>query len=101
MSAPFSTSTNQMTEEQQLAAKGMKLPQMGGKGFLMKKMGGGQFCSPTDNLMSPTTQKLAQSKQRHFTKGKPLSLSSSFQSVAPKGPSKLGNVNNENDNPLA
>ncbi|ORY81851.1 hypothetical protein BCR35DRAFT_304030 [Leucosporidium creatinivorum] len=55
---------------------------LGAKGFLMKKMaaGGQSFCSPTDTMVSPCTKKLVQSKQRHYTKGKPLSLSSSFQS---------------------
>ncbi|GAA5909684.1 hypothetical protein JCM6882_008463 [Rhodosporidiobolus microsporus] len=63
---------------------------LGAKGFLMKKMAasGQSFHSPTDTMVSPCTKKLAQSKQRHFTKGKPLSLSSSFQAQAPqKAPS--------------
>ncbi|KAH8928496.1 hypothetical protein BT69DRAFT_1346582 [Atractiella rhizophila] len=30
--------------------------------------------SPTDQNLSPTTQKLAAAKGRHFTKGKPVSL---------------------------
>ncbi|KAK4051126.1 hypothetical protein OIO90_004867 [Microbotryomycetes sp. JL221] len=54
------------------------------KGFLMKKMaaaGGSSFCSPTDTMVSPCTKKLAQSKQRHFAKGKPMSLSSTFKST--------------------
>ncbi|BGP16271.1 hypothetical protein JCM10213_007715 [Rhodosporidiobolus nylandii] len=57
---------------------------LGAKGFLMKKMAasGQSFHSPTDTMVSPCTKKLAQSKQRHFTKGKPLSLSSSFQAQA-------------------
>ncbi|GAA5984718.1 hypothetical protein JCM11641_002162 [Rhodosporidiobolus odoratus] len=71
--------------------------QLGAKGFLMKKMAasGQNFHSPTDTMVSPCTKKLAQSKQRHFTKGKPLSLSSSFQAQAAannvaKKPSGLG-----------
>ncbi|GAA5864467.1 hypothetical protein JCM8547_005553 [Rhodosporidiobolus lusitaniae] len=57
---------------------------LGAKNFLMKKMAaaGQSFQSPTDQMVSPCTKKLAQSKQRHFTKGKPLSLSSSFQAQA-------------------
>ncbi|GAA6060936.1 hypothetical protein JCM10212_003844 [Sporobolomyces blumeae] len=58
---------------------------LGAKGFLMKKMaasGQSSFHSPTDTMVSPCTKKLVQSKQRHYTKGKPLSLSSSFQSQA-------------------
>ncbi|GAA5910456.1 hypothetical protein JCM8208_004481 [Rhodotorula glutinis] len=57
---------------------------LGAKGFLMKKMaasGQSSFQSPTDHMVSPCTKKLAQSKQRHFAKGKPLSLSSSFQAA--------------------
>ncbi|KDE08792.1 hypothetical protein MVLG_00898 [Microbotryum lychnidis-dioicae p1A1 Lamole] len=55
---------------------------LGAKGFLMKKMvAGGSFCSPTDTMVSPCTKKLAESKKRHYAKGKPLSLSSSFQSA--------------------
>ncbi|GAA5962227.1 hypothetical protein JCM21900_000130 [Sporobolomyces salmonicolor] len=55
---------------------------LGAKNFLMKKMAanGGSFHSPTDTMVSPCTKKLTQTKQRHYTKGKPLSLSSSFQS---------------------
>ncbi|GAA6034034.1 hypothetical protein JCM8097_000659 [Rhodosporidiobolus ruineniae] len=72
---------------------------LGAKGFLAKKMAasGQSFQSPTDQMVSPCTKKLAQSKQRHFTKGKPLSLSSSFQAQAPSAlgmskpkPSALG-----------
>ncbi|GAA5820307.1 hypothetical protein JCM11251_005566 [Rhodosporidiobolus azoricus] len=70
---------------------------LGAKGFLMKKMAaaGQNFHSPTDTMVSPCTKKLAQSKQRHFTKGKPLSLSSSFQAQAQqqqKAPSKLSGL---------
>ncbi|KAG0662531.1 hypothetical protein C6P46_003273 [Rhodotorula mucilaginosa] len=59
---------------------------LGAKGFLAKKMAAsGQvveqssFQSPTDQMVSPCTKKLAASKQRHFGKGKPLSL---FQAQA-------------------
>ncbi|BGP24681.1 spo12 family protein [Rhodotorula toruloides] len=85
------------------------------KSFLMKKMAqaGGAFHSPTDAMVSPCTKKLAQSKQRHFTKGKPLSLSSSFQAqqqqhqqapgAAQKKPSGLGQsstLGSENEMPF-
>ncbi|GAA6019925.1 hypothetical protein JCM10207_003339 [Rhodosporidiobolus poonsookiae] len=83
---------------------------LGAKGFLMKKMAaaGQNFHSPTDQMVSPCTKKLAASKQRHFTKGKPLSLSSSFQAQAPsaaKKPSGLGQSSTlaqqeENANPF-
>ncbi|BGP55551.1 hypothetical protein JCM8202_001655 [Rhodotorula sphaerocarpa] len=55
---------------------------LGAKGFLAKKMaasGQSSFHSPTDQMVSPCTKKLAASKQRHFNKGKPLSL---FQAQA-------------------
>ncbi|GAA5983133.1 hypothetical protein JCM10908_000169 [Rhodotorula pacifica] len=55
---------------------------LGAKGFLAKKMaasGQSSFHSPTDQMVSPCTKKLAASKQRHFGKGKPLSL---FQAQA-------------------
>ncbi|GAA5840075.1 hypothetical protein JCM9279_002266 [Rhodotorula babjevae] len=81
---------------------------LGAKGFLMKKMaasGQSSFQSPTDHMVSPCTKKLAQSKQRHFAKGKPLSLSSSFQAAgqAPQKKSSLGQsstVGNENSAPF-
>ncbi|BGP32107.1 hypothetical protein JCM10296v2_003886 [Rhodotorula toruloides] len=88
---------------------------LGAKSFLMQKMAqaGGAFHSPTDAMVSPCTKKLAQSKQRHFTKGKPLSLSSSFQAqqqqqqqsgnVAQKKPSGLGQsstLGSENEMPF-
>ncbi|KAG7531240.1 hypothetical protein FFLO_04482 [Filobasidium floriforme] len=34
--------------------------------------------SPTDQMQSPCSQKLAGAKKRHFVKGKPVSLASSF-----------------------
>ncbi|KWU47099.1 hypothetical protein RHOSPDRAFT_31234 [Rhodotorula sp. JG-1b] len=64
---------------------------LGAKGFLAKKMAASglvnlhlhlaqsSFQSPTDQMVSPCTKKLAASKQRHFGKGKPLSL---FQAQA-------------------
>ncbi|GAA5832401.1 hypothetical protein JCM3766R1_003060 [Sporobolomyces carnicolor] len=84
---------------------------LGAKGFLMKKMaasGQSSFHSPTDTMVSPCTKKLVQSKQRHYTKGKPLSLSSSFQSAQQPGSkpkSSLGQSSslsgsNENDAPF-
>ncbi|BGP40266.1 hypothetical protein JCM10450v2_004246 [Rhodotorula kratochvilovae] len=67
---------------------------LGAKGFLMKKMAasGQSFHSPTDHMVSPCTKKLAQSKQRHFNKGKPLSLSSSFQASSQAPPQKKSSL---------
>jgi len=49
---------------------------MGVKALLAKKMAKShnpQFISPTDNFMTPCTQKLSAQKQKHFTKGaKPM-----------------------------
>ncbi|KAK7061682.1 hypothetical protein R3P38DRAFT_2830923 [Favolaschia claudopus] len=51
---------------------------MGAKALLEKKMAKSlnpTYISPTDNLMTPCTQKLAASKKKHFTKSaKPIQL---------------------------
>ncbi|KAF7301629.1 hypothetical protein MIND_00728400 [Mycena indigotica] len=51
---------------------------MGAKALLAKKMAktmNPTFVSPTDNLMTPCTQKLSAAKKKHFTKGaKPIQL---------------------------
>ncbi|GLB33764.1 putative spo12 family protein [Lyophyllum shimeji] len=53
-------------------------PGMGAKALLAKKMAKNHnpnFISPTDNLMTPCTQKLNAAKKKHFTKGaKPVQL---------------------------
>ncbi|KAG1872559.1 hypothetical protein C8R48DRAFT_746216 [Suillus tomentosus] len=52
------------------------IPGMGMKALLAKKLAktnNPKFVSPTDNLMTPVTQKLNAAKQKHFTKGtKPM-----------------------------
>jgi len=49
---------------------------MGAKALLAKKFAKNHnptFISPTDNLMTPCTQKLTAAKKKHFTKGpKPM-----------------------------
>ncbi|CAD6585411.1 MAG: hypothetical protein CYPHOPRED_003074 [Cyphobasidiales sp. Tagirdzhanova-0007] len=40
------------------------------------------FYSPTDTMVSPCTAKLHLAKKKHFNKGKPLALSSSFATSA-------------------
>ncbi|KAL8281339.1 hypothetical protein RQP46_006373 [Phenoliferia psychrophenolica] len=77
MSAPLQSSTNAN------APAGAGPMQ---KGFLGKKMGNAPFCSPTDNFLSPCSKKLVQSKQRHYAKGKPLTLSASLTLANAKGP---------------
>ncbi|KAJ7937092.1 hypothetical protein B0H13DRAFT_197240 [Mycena leptocephala] len=51
---------------------------MGAKALLAKKMAKSlnpTYISPTDNLMTPCTQKLTAAKKKHFTKGtKPIQL---------------------------
>ncbi|ESK97610.1 hypothetical protein Moror_17472 [Moniliophthora roreri MCA 2997] len=53
-------------------------PGMGAKALLAKKMAKSHnpaYISPTDNLMTPCTQKLSAAKKKHFTKtSKPVQL---------------------------
>ncbi|EDR12837.1 uncharacterized protein LACBIDRAFT_311745 [Laccaria bicolor S238N-H82] len=53
-------------------------PGMGAKALLAKKLAkthNPAFISPTDNLLTPCTQKLTAAKKKHFTKGaKPVQL---------------------------
>ncbi|KAL7409480.1 hypothetical protein BDY24DRAFT_403221 [Mrakia frigida] len=56
----------------------------GQKALLMKRMAPGKpsMVSPTDNMMSPCTAKLAGTKKKHFSKGKPFALAGSFSAAA-------------------
>ncbi|POY70481.1 hypothetical protein BMF94_6549 [Rhodotorula taiwanensis] len=80
---------------------------LGAKGFLAKKMaasGQSSLQSPTDQMVSPCTKKLAASKQRHFNKGKPLSLFQA-QAGAPQqkklsGLGQSSTLGNENQSPF-
>ncbi|KAG7571185.1 hypothetical protein FFLO_00858 [Filobasidium floriforme] len=58
---------------------------------------GGFLASPTDNLMSPVTAKLNNSKQRHFMKGKPTTL---FPSALGKQDNTGGEASKENNSPF-
>ncbi|KAK7049556.1 hypothetical protein VNI00_005587 [Paramarasmius palmivorus] len=53
-------------------------PGMGAKALLAKKMAKSHnpaYVSPTDNMMTPCTQKLSAAKKKHFTKSsKPVQL---------------------------
>ncbi|KAK7470696.1 hypothetical protein VKT23_002118 [Stygiomarasmius scandens] len=56
-----------------------QVPGMGAKALLAKKMAKSQsnpsYVSPTDNLMTPCTQKLNAAKKKHFSKpAKPVQL---------------------------
>ncbi|KAF5387815.1 hypothetical protein D9615_000375 [Tricholomella constricta] len=57
---------------------GNQAPGMGAKALLAKKLAKNHnpnFISPTDNLMTPVTQKLNAAKKKHFIKGaKPVQL---------------------------
>ncbi|KII94827.1 hypothetical protein PLICRDRAFT_98080 [Plicaturopsis crispa FD-325 SS-3] len=57
-------------------ANSQQAPGMGVKALLAKKMAKNinpTFISPTDNLMTPCTQKISAAKKKHFTKGaKPM-----------------------------
>ncbi|WVF66826.1 hypothetical protein IAT40_001568 [Kwoniella sp. CBS 6097] len=56
---------------------------LGQKALLAKKFAKANkpTVSPTDQLQSPCTAKLAGAKQRHFAKGKPASLAQSFSAI--------------------
>ncbi|CDZ96342.1 Spo12 [Phaffia rhodozyma] len=56
----------------------------GQKALLMKRMASNKpsMVSPTDNMMSPCTAKLAGAKKKHFAKGRPMALAQSFSAVA-------------------
>ncbi|KAF8915915.1 hypothetical protein CPB85DRAFT_1217068 [Mucidula mucida] len=57
---------------------GNQAPGLGAKALLAKKMAKGlkpSFVSPTDKMMTPCSQKLSDTKKKHFTKGpKPVQL---------------------------
>ncbi|KAJ7904473.1 hypothetical protein B0H14DRAFT_2426725, partial [Mycena olivaceomarginata] len=59
---------------------------MGAKALLQKKMAKSlnpTYISPTDNLMTPCTQKLSAAKKQHFTKSaKPIQLFASTEERA-------------------
>ncbi|CAD6574669.1 MAG: hypothetical protein TREMPRED_001195 [Tremellales sp. Tagirdzhanova-0007] len=56
---------------------------LGQKALLAKKFAKANKAtvSPTDQIQSPCTAKLAGAKQRHFAKGKPASLAQSFTAL--------------------
>ncbi|EIN10909.1 hypothetical protein PUNSTDRAFT_112701 [Punctularia strigosozonata HHB-11173 SS5] len=60
------------------ATNGLQVPGMGAKALLAKKMaknGNPTYVSPTDNMLTPCTQKISAAKKKHFMKGsKPVNL---------------------------
>ncbi|KAF9534886.1 hypothetical protein CPB83DRAFT_803201 [Crepidotus variabilis] len=61
---------------------GNQAPGLGAKALLSKKMGKNpnpMFVSPTDNMMTPCSQKLNATKKKHFNKSKPVTLFSPQQ----------------------
>ncbi|KAI0053589.1 hypothetical protein FA95DRAFT_1552076 [Auriscalpium vulgare] len=72
-------------------------PGMGAKALLAKRLAKSQnptFISPTDNLMTPVTQKISAAKKKHFTKGAPKPMESLF-------PQKETEESDESDVPEA
>ncbi|ORY29568.1 hypothetical protein BCR39DRAFT_532171 [Naematelia encephala] len=65
---------------------------LGQKALLAKKFAKANkpTISPTDQMQSPCTAKLAGAKQRHFTKGKPASLAQSFVALRDSGSAPAG-----------
>ncbi|KAI9452080.1 hypothetical protein F5148DRAFT_1277618 [Russula earlei] len=64
--APLSNATNGPTNHR---------PGMGARAFLAKRMAKSQnptYVSPTDNLMTPVTQKISAARKKRFNKGMPV-----------------------------
>ncbi|EJF62798.1 hypothetical protein BD309DRAFT_986811 [Dichomitus squalens] len=62
-----------------------QLPGMGAKALLAKKFAkthNPTYVSPTDNMMTPCSQKLNQTKKKHFTKGVAKPMPSLFSQQA-------------------
>ncbi|KAI0068658.1 hypothetical protein BV25DRAFT_1866628 [Artomyces pyxidatus] len=56
-------------------------PGMGARALLAKRLAKNQnptFVSPTDNLMTPVTQKISAAKKKHFNKGAPKPMQPLF-----------------------
>ncbi|KAF8505796.1 hypothetical protein F5888DRAFT_1798761 [Russula emetica] len=56
-------------------------PGMGTKAFLAKRMAKTQnpsYVSPTDNLVTPVTQKISAARKKHFNKGKSMPIPALF-----------------------
>lgn len=73
---------------------------MGAKALLAKRMAKTQnptYTSPTDNLMTPCTQKISAAKKKHFTKG-PKPMHSLFPQK--ESSSSDGNVSDESTSPV-
>ncbi|OXB33346.1 hypothetical protein J007_06957 [Cryptococcus neoformans] len=72
---------------------------LGQKALLAKKFAKANkpTISPTDQLQSPCTAKLSNAKQRHFAKGKPVSLSQSFVAIRESSGAAPSPVNRKTD----
>ncbi|KAJ7179989.1 hypothetical protein C8R43DRAFT_912553 [Mycena crocata] len=73
---------------------GNQPPGMGAKALLAKKMAKNlnpTYISPTDNLMTPCTQKLSAAKKKHFAKGaKPIQLFAQTEEQADESDEESG-----------
>ncbi|KAH8096930.1 hypothetical protein DFH11DRAFT_1677806 [Phellopilus nigrolimitatus] len=81
--APLGNATNGKVVSQ--------MPGMGAKALLAKKMAKGsnpKFISPTDNMMTPCSQKISAAKKKRFDKG-PKPTQQLFQST-PEESNELG-----------
>ncbi|KIY73767.1 hypothetical protein CYLTODRAFT_448745 [Cylindrobasidium torrendii FP15055 ss-10] len=69
-----------------LGSLGNQAPGMGAKALLAKKMSKSakpSFVSPTDKMMTPCSQKLSETKKKHFQKGpKPVQLFATKEETA-------------------
>ncbi|TCD70430.1 hypothetical protein EIP91_003511 [Steccherinum ochraceum] len=82
-------------------------PGMGAKALLAKKMAKSinpTYISPTDNLMTPVSQKLNAAKKKHFTKGaqpmKPLFATKEASGSSEEETSPRDEKANDEENPF-
>ncbi|KAI0824732.1 hypothetical protein BC628DRAFT_1377488 [Trametes gibbosa] len=103
--APLGNATNGLMNQ---------APGMGAKALLAKKFAKSHnptYVSPTDNMMTPCSQKLNATKKKHFTKGvsKPMpslfgqpqaTSSDSDSEDAPQAETQTSNKTDEDENPF-
>ncbi|WRT65467.1 uncharacterized protein IL334_002410 [Kwoniella shivajii] len=87
---------NQVVPGQMTAASAAGLGQ---KALLAKRFAKANkpTISPTDQLQSPCTAKLAGAKQRHFVKAKPASLAQSFVAIRESSSAASSGANTKTD----
>ncbi|KAI0254715.1 hypothetical protein BJV78DRAFT_1152021 [Lactifluus subvellereus] len=91
-------------------------PGMGARALLVKRMSKTQnpaYVSPTDNLLTPATQKISAAKKKHFNRGKPTPTPALFSdipadtsdnedsdTVPPESSERSGELATTDDNPF-